>query len=102
VAGATNPIYGGDFPANDPTGSSKGGFGNSDFAIYLNQQDSSNNGLYSQATVCVGGQYAGNSTGATYSFQAVAVAGQLGGKYAIFLIGLDSVQPWAIYLLQSN
>ena len=102
VAGASNPIYGGDFPANDPTGSSNGGFGNSDFAIYLNQQDSSNNGLYSQATVCIGGPYAGNSTHVTYSFQAVAIAGQLGGKYAIFLIGLDSTQPWAIYLLQSN
>ena len=102
VAGASNPIYGGDFPTNDPTGSSNGGFGNSDFAIYLNQQDSSNNGLYSQATVCVGGPYAGNSTHVTYSFQAVAIAGQLGGKYAIFLIGLDSIQPWSIYLLQSN
>ncbi len=41
-----------------------------------------------------------------YSFPAVAIAGQLNGKYAIFLIGTDSVgspnQAWGIYLLQSN
>lgn len=43
-----------------------------------------------------------NSSKAAYSFPAVAIAGQLDGKYAIFLIGVDSSQPWGIYLLQSN
>jgi hypothetical protein len=65
------------------------------------------------ATVWVGGAgagtvYASNIVGSTYSFSAVAIAGQLNvagqtnGKYAIFLIGKDSTQPWVIYLLQSN
>jgi len=94
-------IYGGDFPNDDPS-TSPDGFGNCDFAIDLGAQDSSNNGLYPHATVWVGAAYAANSTGATYPFSAVAIAGQLNGKYAIFLIGTDSSQPWAIYLLQSN
>jgi len=94
-------IYGGDFSNNNPASSSTG-YGNCDFAIDLGTQDSSNNGLYPHATVWVGAGYAANTTGATYSFSAVAVAGQLGGKYAIFLIGVDSSQPWAVYLLQSN
>jgi len=97
----SNGIYGGDFTNNDPSTSSNG-FGNCDFAIDLGAQDSSNNGLYSKAKVWVGAKYAANSTGKTYFFQAVAIAGQLGGKYAVFLIGQDSTQPWAIYLLQSN
>ena len=41
-------------------------------------------------------------TKATYSFPAMAVAGQLNGKFAIFVLGVDARQPWAIYLLQSN
>jgi len=102
VAASTSTlIYGGDFPNGNPASSSNG-FGNCDFAIDLGPQDSSNNGLYPNATVWVGTGYAGNIVGSTYSFSAVAIAGQLGGKYAIFLIGLDSTQPWAIYLLQSN
>lgn len=102
VATKTNTlIYGGDFINDNPSASSNG-FGNSDFAIDLSSQDSANNGFYPHATVWVGACYAGNSTGATYSFPAVAIAGQLNGKYAVFLIGTDSTQPWAIYLLQSN
>lgn len=95
------PIYGGDF-TNDAPSTSKDGFGNCDFAIDLGSQDSANNGLYSQATVLVGTNYPTNSTGASYQFSAVAIAGQLNGKYAIFVIGTDSTQPWVIYLLQSN
>lgn len=100
-------IYGGDFPQSngqDNPSASTDGFGNCDFAIDLGAQDSANNGRYPNATVWVGGGYAANATGATYSFPAVAIAGQLNGKYAIFLIGEDSTtsQPWAIYLLQSN
>jgi hypothetical protein len=108
-------IYGGDYPQNngqDNPSASPNGFGNCDFAIDLGIQDPSNNGLYPSATVWVGSCYAGNIaggacsagniSGSTYSFQAVAIAGQLNGKYAIFLIGVDSTQPWAVYLLQSN
>jgi hypothetical protein len=106
VAATTSTlIYGGDFPqanGQDNPSASTSGFGNCDFAIDLGTQDSANNGLYSQATVWVGANYTANSTAARYSFPAVAIAGQLNGKYAIFLIGTDSIQPWAIYLLQSN
>jgi len=102
VAASTGTlIYGGDFTNNDPTTSSNG-FGNCDFAIDFGTQDASNNGLYSQATVWIGSNYAANTTGKAYSFKAVAIAGQLNGKNAIFVIGYDSTQPWAIYLLQSN
>ena len=94
-------IYGGDFTNDDPSTSSSG-FGNCDFAIDLGVQDASNNGLYPHATVWVGAAYAANSTGVAYSFPAVAIAGQIKGKYAIFLIGVDATQPWAVYLLQSN
>jgi hypothetical protein len=93
-------IYGGDFTNDDPS-TSKDGFGNCDFAINLGTQDSANNGLYPHATVWVGAGYAGNNSAAP-PFSAVAIAGQLNGKYAIFLIGADSTQPWVIYLLQSN
>jgi hypothetical protein len=95
-------IYGGDFPQYDgednPSASP-----NSDLAIDLGPQSSTTNGLYPSATVCVGGGYVANdASGETYSFPAVAIAGQLNGKYAIFVLGVDSTQPWAIYLLQSN
>ena len=70
--------------------------------IDLGTQDASNNGLYSQATVWIGSNYAANTTGKAYSFKAVAIADELNGKFAIFVIGYDSTQPWAIYLLQSN
>jgi hypothetical protein len=104
-------IYGGDFQQTkglDDPSTSPDGFGNCDFAIDLGVQDPSNNGLYPNATAWVGGVgvggagYAGNIAGTTYSFPAVAIVGQLNGKYAIFLIGTDSTQPWAIYLMQSN
>ena len=99
--GASTLIYGGDFSNDDPSTSSSG-FGNCDFAIDLGSQDSANNGRYPHATVWVGADYAANSTGVSYSFPAIAITAQLNGKYAIFLIGVDSSQPWAIYLLQSN
>ena len=50
----------------------------------------------------LGANYAANTTKATYSFPAVVLAGQLSGKFAIFVLGVDAKQPWAIYLLQSN
>jgi len=102
VATSTSTLlYGGDFTNDDPSTSSNG-FGNCDLAIDLGTQDSTNNGLFPNATVWLGTSYAANTTGKTYSFPAVAIAGQLNGKYAIFLIGVDSTEPWTIYLLQSN
>lgn len=107
VADSTSTlIYGGDFPqanGQDNPSASPDGFGNCDFAIDLGSQDSSTNGLYKHATVWIGANYAANTSGANDPpFSAVAIAGQLNGKYAIFLIGVDSSQPWAIYLLQSS
>ncbi len=96
---STPLIYGGDFPDDDPTASSGA---NSDLAIDLGAQDTSNNGLYRAATVCIGANYAANTTGQTDIFPAVAIAGQLNGKNAIFVLGIDSSQPWEIYLLPSN
>jgi len=100
-------LYGGDFTNNDPstdTVQANGGFGNCDFAIDLGAQDPSTNGLYSNATVYVGSGFGGNAT--AHNFKAVVIAGQLNGKYAIFVIGEDTVgspnQAWGIYLLQSN
>ena len=98
-------LYGGDFKNEDPT-TSTDGYGKCDFAIDLGTQDSSTNGLFPAAMVYVGSSFATNTTGKTYSFPAVAIAGQLNGKYAIFLIGEDTTgspnQAWGIYLLQSN
>jgi hypothetical protein len=95
-------IYGGDFRNDDPT-TGTNGLGNCDLAIDLGPQDSANNGSYPMAKVWMGANYAANTTGKTYSFPAVAIAGQLSdGKSAIFLIGFDSTQPWGIYLLQSK
>jgi hypothetical protein len=106
VAASTSTlIYGGDFPqanGQDNPSASSNGFGNCDLAIDLGTQSPSNNGSYPQATVWMGASYAANTTGKTYSFPAVAIAGQLNGKNAIFVLGADSTQPWAIYLLQSN
>lgn len=93
-------IFGGDFPKDNPSAS--GGIGNSDFALDLGTQDSVHNGLFPHASIWVGAQYPANTAGGCYSFSAVAIAGQLNGKYAIFVIGVDASQPWAIYLLQSN
>ena len=84
-----NPIYGGDFPNNDPS-TSTDGYGNCDLAIDLGTQDSSNNGLYPNATVWmdgVSGHLLSPIFWQTYPFPAVAIAGQLDAKYAIFLIG---------------
>lgn len=116
-----NPIYGGDFPVNTTTGltttglpdpglssvQANGGYGNCDFVIDLGTESSTTNGLYEGATVWVGAGTATNtSTTIAYPIPAVAIAGTLNGKYAIFLVGEDTVgspnQAWGIYLLQSN
>jgi len=94
----TNVIFGGDY---DPTTSTTG-YGNCDVAIDLGTQSSTSNGLYPNATVYMGASYVGNTSGKMYSFSAVAIAGQINSKYAIFLLGYDNTQPWTFYLLQSN
>jgi len=101
AASTPTMIYGGDY-ANDNPGASPDGFGNCDFAVDLGSQD--DNGLFPSAKVYVGRSYSGNTTGNTYSFPATAIAGQIGGKYAIFLIASDttSKQAWGVYLLRSN
>jgi hypothetical protein len=102
-------IYGGDFTKNNPglaSTQTAGGFGKCDVAIDLGTQDPKNNGLYPAAKVYIGTAYQGNGLGAKYNFPAVAIAGQLNGKYTIFLLGADYKgspnQAWEIYLLQSN
>jgi hypothetical protein len=96
-------IYGGEFANNDPSANM---YGNCDLAIDLGAQDATNNGLYPAATVYVSSSFPYNGIGSAYSFPALAIAGQISGKYAIFLIGVDTAgspnQPWGIYLLQSN
>jgi hypothetical protein len=103
-------LYGGEFASNNPAANA---YGNCDFALDLGMQDTKTNGLYPSATVWIGESFPGNTTGQNYSFAAVAIAGQLQGKNAIFVIGLDNVglktvsqgrqnQDWGIYLLQSN
>jgi hypothetical protein len=101
AANTSTLIYGGDFTNDDPS-TSASGFGNCDLAIDFGTQDPANNGRFPNATVWLGASYAANTTGKTYSFPAIAIAGQLNGKNAIFVLGVDSTEPWAIYLLQSN
>jgi hypothetical protein len=103
----TAVMYGGDFSQNngqDNPSASPSGYGNSDFAIDLGTQDASNNGLYRNATVWICSGYAANTTKAAYHFPAVAIAGLLQGKFAVFVLGVDpsQQQPWEISLLQSN
>ncbi len=100
-AGTSNPIYGGSFTGDDPSTSSNG-FGLCNVTIELGAQDPSNPGLFPTARVSIGATYVANTTRATDSFSAVAIAGQLNGKFAIFVLGVDSTQPWEIDLLQSN
>lgn len=103
-------LYGGEFASNNPAGNA---FGNCDFAIDFGTQSTKTNGLFPSAVVWIGASYPGNATGKSYSFPAVAIASQLKGKNAIFVIGLDATglktisqgrqsQDWGVYLLQSN
>ena len=92
-------LYGGDYPSNDPTKSSDG-FGNCNNAIDLGVPDPTTNGLFPFAAIYP-------SRGRAYP--AVAIAGQIAGKYAVFVLGVDpstvaatSRQMHGIYLLQTN
>jgi len=104
-----SPLFGGDYPGNDPTQSPQGvqqGYGNCDVVVDLGKQDPKNNGLFPAATVFIGAGFAGNHDTTTHSFPATVIAGQLNGKYAVFAIGVDTTatpeQAWGIYLFQSN
>ncbi len=92
TASTSTLIYGGDFTNDDPSTSSNG-FGNCDLAIDLGTQDSANNGLFPKATVWLGANYAGNKTGQTYSFSAVAIAGQLSARTPSSFSGLIPPSP---------
>jgi hypothetical protein len=96
-------LYGGEFANNDPSSNASG---NCDLAFDLGTQDAKTNGLYPAAKVYVTAGFPMNGISSAYSFPAVAIAGQIGKKYAIFLIGVDTAgspsQAWGIYLLQSN
>jgi len=100
---SANTIYGGEFTGNDPASST---LGNCDVAIDLGTESTTGHGLYTGATVYVGSAFPRNGTGSVYSFPAVAVAGQLKGKNAIFIVGADTTgtpsRAWGIYLFQSN
>ena len=96
-------ICGGEFANNDPASNA---YGNCDLAVDLGTPDAKTNGLFPAAKVYVTAGFARNGTGKAYTFGAVAIAGQIDGKNAIFLIGVDTSgspsQAWGIYLLQSN
>jgi hypothetical protein len=103
---SANTIYGGEYPLNG-SGSSVPGTPICDFAIDLGQpSQSGGNGLYTSATLYVGGAFPENGKGALYTFPAAAIAGQLGGKNAILVIGADTIgtphRSWGIYLLPSS
>lgn len=121
----TNGIYGGDFPVQTATNlpttglpdpnqaavQANGGFGNCDLAIDLGTESSTSSGLYPAATIWIGSTYFANTTSppVTYSLPAVAIAGPLNGKLAIFVLGQETTttsspqpQAWSFYLMQSN
>jgi hypothetical protein len=126
VLPSPNSIYGGEFlagtpPVNDPTGAS--GPENCDVVIDLGTQDSSNNGLFPNATIFIGQTFPPFNTtnpwtcgtACAVSFPAAAVVGQVQGQYVIFVSasalsnppaqlpnggGLLTPQPVGIYLFQ--
>jgi hypothetical protein len=104
VSPSANTIYGGEFAGNDPSSKANA---NCDIAIdFGTPKGSGNNGLYTEVTVYVGTAFPENGLGSLYSFPAVAVAGQIKGMNAVFLLGVDTAgtpqRAWGIYLLQST
>lgn len=120
-----NSLYGGEFLTmsgsgelvNDPTGVS--GSENCDAVIDLGTQDSSNSGLFPNATVFIGSNFPPFSvsnpwtcggTVCAASFPAAAIVGKVQGKYVILLSASGSSnppaqlpgssQPVGIYLFQ--
>jgi hypothetical protein len=80
-------MIGGIFPNDDPSSPPA-----QNITIELGSQDPSNNGFYPAATVTMAG----------VTFPAVAVVGNAENKFAIFIIGQDTLSnvPLAIYLFQ--
>ena len=107
-------LLGGEFPlanAMDSTSDDPTQPVNANIIINLGAQNTTSNGLYNAATVtipdpnsvCTGSAVGQDSQGnPTCTFPAVAVAGELENKYAIFLIAQDIVNqsPMSIYLFQ--
>jgi hypothetical protein len=133
VLPSANTIYGGEFltgtgsaAVNDPTGAI--GSENCDTAIDLGSEDSTNHGLFPNATVFVGSNFPPYSSSSAWicpqtgtvcavSFPAAAIVGQIKGQYVIFLVasagstpasqlpdtsGLRQPQPIGIYLFQNS
>jgi hypothetical protein len=133
VLPSANSLYGGEFLSstssgnvNDPTGAT--GSENCDVVIDLGEQDSTNNGLFPNATVFIGSNYPPYSasnpwlcfdTGSTcaVSFPAAAVVGNVQGQYVILVVasavsspaarlpdnfGGRPAQPVGIYLFQKT
>jgi len=99
VTASTSLIYGGDLTATQTSGD---GYGNCNLAIDLGPESTTSYGLYLKATVTMTTGFPANTTGKTNTFNAVAVVGQLQGKYVLLLIGKDATQAWSLYLMQSN
>jgi hypothetical protein len=129
VLPSANSLYGGEFltitgtaTVNDPTGAN--GSENCDVAVDLGTQDSSNDGLFPNATIFIGSTFPPFSvsnpwtcggTSCAVSFPAAAIVGQVQGKFVIFVSAsgvssppaelpngssTPSAQPVGIYLFQ--
>jgi len=105
---SASSVYGGEFlttsgsdQINDPTGAS--GSENCDVVIDLGTQDSSNSGLFPNATVFIGSNFppfsvanpwnCGGSAGCAVSFPVAAIVGQVQGKFVIFVSASGSSNP---------
>jgi len=128
-----NTIYGGEFlivgssgSVNDPSGAL--GSENCDVAIDLGTQDSTNSGLFPNATIFIGANYPpysasnlwdcfGTTSVCAVSFPSAAVVGQVQGQYVMFVVasanstppaqlpngfGSPIPQPVGIYLFQKS
>jgi hypothetical protein len=133
VLPSANSLYGGEFltttaagAANDPTAAS--GSENCDVVIDLGSQDSTNNGLFPNATLFIGSNFPPYSTSNPWncpntgsscavSFPAAAVVGTVQGQYVILVeasaasipaaqlpnnFGSPAPQPLGIYLFQKK
>ncbi len=90
-------IYGGSYANNNPA-TATGYPTTCNAGIDLGTEDPNNNGLYPGARIYFGTSFLGNQIGTKYNIPAVAIAGQLNGKYAIFVVGVDTTgtpqQAW--------
>lgn len=104
-----NTIYGGEFltvgsssSVNDPSGAL--GSENCDVAIDLGTQDSTNSGIFPNATIFVGSNYPpfsasnpwncfGTTSVCAVSFPAAAVVGQVQGQYVILVAASANSNP---------